>query len=262
MKVWNWRTGDLIKTLKVHDNGVIGLHMAGKLLASGSSDHTIMVHDFIHMSRIRLQGHKEWVNCVKIDLVSRTLLSASDDMTVKLWDLDNHKCLKTYDGHCGQVQQVLPLPREFEIDEDDFVTNANNDFSDAASLASEGGNISPLGCSAQDTSFFPDEPDRPNPPSYMLTGSLDGTIRLTHIPSGRCVHTFFGHVEGVWSLAADSLRLASGAEDKTLKIWDPRTGQCERTLTGHTGPVTCVGLSDERVVSGSEDGTIRVHCFV
>jgi F-box/WD-40 domain protein MET30 len=261
MKMWNWRTGELLKTLRVHSGGVIGLHLADKLLASGSSDHSIMVHDFANMSRIQLQGHKEWVNCVKIDLPSRTLLSASDDMTVKLWDLDNRVCLKTYEGHVGQVQQVLPLPREFEIDEADFVANANNDFSDVASLAS-GRSASPVFPSTQDTSFFPDEPDRPNPPSYMLTGSLDGTVRLTHIPSGRCVHTFFGHVEGIWSLAADSLRMASGAEDKTLKIWDPRTGQCERTLTGHTGPVTCVGLSDERVVSGSEDGTVRVHCFV
>jgi F-box/WD-40 domain protein MET30 len=266
IKVWNWRTGQLIKTLHVHSDGVIGLHMTGKLLASGSSDNTIMVHDFNNYSRIRLQGHTDWVNSVKLDPPSRTLFSASDDMTVKLWDLDTHRCLRTYEGHVGQVQQVLPLPHEFEIDEDDFVANANNDTSDTASLASDSANTSLLkrsisACS-QDTSFFPEDSDRPSPPSYMLTGSLDGTIRLWHVPSGRCVHRFFGHVEGIWSLAADSLRLVSGAEDKTIKIWDPRTGQHERTLTGHTGPVTCVGLSDERVVSGSEDGTVRVHCFV
>jgi F-box/WD-40 domain protein MET30 len=187
-------------------------------------------------------------------------------MTVKLWDLDTNQCLKTYEGHVGHVQQVLPLPHEFEIDEDDFITNANNDTSDTASLASDGANPLSLqrsnSTSSQDTSFFPDDPSRPDPPSYMLTGSLDGTIRLWHVPSGRCVHRFFGHVEGIWSLAADSLRLVSGAQDKTIKIWDPRTGQHERTLTGHTGPVTCVGLSDERVISGSEDGTVRVHCFV
>jgi F-box/WD-40 domain protein MET30 len=264
IKVWNWRTGQLIKTLHVHTNGVIGLHMADKLLASGSSDNTIMVHDFKSFSRIRLQGHTDWVNSVKLDPPSRTLLSASDDMTVKLWDLDTHKCIRTYEGHVGQVQQVLPLPHEFEIDENEFVANANNDNSDTASLASDSASMSfhKRVTSSTETSFFQDDPDRPNPPSYMLTGSLDGTIRLWHVPSGRCVHRFFGHVEGIWSLAADSLRLVSGAEDKTIKIWDPRTGQHERTLTGHTGPVTCVGLSDERVVSGSEDGTVRVHCFV
>ena len=267
MKVWNWRTGQLIRTLTGHGQGVIGLHMADKLLASGSSDNTIIVHDFTHYQRTTLMGHTDWVNAVKIDLPSRTLFSASDDMTVKLWDLDTHRCIRTYEGHVGQVQQVLPLPHEFEIDEDDFVANANNDTSDTASMASDT-SLSfqkPLTSSFNSkevTPFFPDDPTRPDPPSYMLTGSLDGTIRLWHVPSGRCVHRFFGHVEGIWSLAADSLRLVSGAEDKTIKIWDPRTGKHERTLTGHTGPVTCVGLSDERVVSGSEDGSVRVHCFV
>lgn len=267
MKIWNWRTGELIKTLPGHSDGVIGLHMAGKLLASGSSDKTIIVHDFNLMKRTTLVGHSDWVNAVKLDIPSRTLFSASDDMKVKLWDLDTHRCIRTYEGHVGQVQQVLPLPQAFEIDEDDFVANANNDTSDTASLASDASPsvTQPLHSSSQqddETCFFPDDPTRPSPPSYMLTGSLDGTIRLWHVPSGRCVHRFFGHVEGIWSLAADSLRLVSGAEDKTIKIWDPRTGKHERTLTGHTGPITCVGLSDERVVSGSEDGTVRVHCFV
>jgi F-box/WD-40 domain protein MET30 len=267
IKIWNWHTGTLIKTLAAHTCGVIGLHMADKLLASASSDNTILVHDFTHMTRSTFTGHTDWVNAVRLDIPSRTLFSASDDMTVKLWDLDTHRCIKTYEGHVGQVQQVLPLPQAFEIDEDDFVANANNDTSDTASLASDTPQSLthiPLSLlhTNEEPSFFPEDPDRPDPPSYMLTGSLDGTIRLWHVPSGRCVHRFFGHVEGIWSLAADSLRLVSGAEDKTIKIWDPRTGKHERTLTGHTGPVTCVGLSDERVVSGSEDGTVRVHCFV
>ena len=262
IKVWNWRTGALVRTLSGHTDGVIGLHLAGKLLASGSSDHTIMVHDFQKFSRVTLHGHTDWVNSVKIDTVSRTLFSASDDMTVKLWDLDTNTCIKTYEGHVGQVQQVLPLPHDFEIDEDDFNAAANTDVSDTASQPpSDNEDALPSFSAIQEDSVFPDDPTRPRPPSYMLTGSLDGTIRLWHVPSGRCVHRFFGHVEGIWSLAADSLRVVSGAEDKTIKIWDPRTGKHERTLVGHTGPVTCIGLSDERVVSGGEDGTVRVHCF-
>ncbi|KAF2107672.1 WD40-repeat-containing domain protein [Lophiotrema nucula] len=261
IKVWNWKTGECIKTLRAHQRGVIGLHMADKLLASGSSDNTIMVHDFTTYQRFQLQGHTDWVNCVKIDLPSRTLLSASDDCTVRLWDLDTQRCLRSFEGHVGQVQQVLPLPAEFEIDEEEFAAQANNDFSDTASLASEQPPPVPGTPELPPEPLFPNDPDRPQPPSYMLTGSLDGTIRLWHIPSGRCIHRFFGHVEGIWSLAADSLRLVSGAEDKTIKIWDPRTGKHERTLTGHTGPVNCVGLSDSRLISGSEDGTVRVHCF-
>jgi F-box/WD-40 domain protein MET30 len=262
IKVWNWRTGECVRTLNCHTRGVIGIHMADKLLASGSADNNIVVHDFNNFTKYTLRGHTDWVNAVKIDLQSRTLLSASDDCTVKLWDLDTHACIKTFEGHVGQVQQVLPLPPDFEIDEEDFVA-PTHESSDTASMDSE--RVNPSQSTPLDTSqepLFPHDPDRPLPPTYMLTGSLDGTIRLWHVPSGRCIHRFFGHVEGIWTLAADTLRLVSGAEDKTIKIWDPRSGKCERTLAGHTGAVNCVGLSDSRLISGSEDGTIRVHNFV
>lgn len=71
----------------------------------------------------------------------------------------------------------------------------------------------------------------------------------------------FGHVEGIWGLVGDSLRMVTGANDAMVKIWDPRSGKCERTFTGHTGPVTCVGLSDSRMASGSEDGEVRLYSF-
>lgn len=133
--------------------------------------------------------------------------------------------------------------------------------------------------------FWPQDPERSAPPRYMLTGALDSTIRLwdVHAPATSslgststeacaqqssppptttaCLRTFFGHVEGIWALAADHLRMISGSEDRTVKIWDPRSGKCERTWTGHAGPVTCVGLSDSRLVSGSEDCEVRMLVF-
>jgi F-box/WD-40 domain protein MET30 len=84
----------------------------------------------------------------------------------------------------------------------------------------------------------------------------------SHTPrAAACVRTFFGHVEGIWALSADHLRLVSGSEDRMMKVWDPRTGKCERTFTGHQGPVTCAWLSDSRVASGSEDCEVRMLCF-
>ncbi|KAI5308273.1 hypothetical protein KEM55_006129, partial [Ascosphaera atra] len=102
---------------------------------------------------------------------------------------------------------------------------------------------------------------RPEPPRYVITAALDSTMRLWHVPTGRCLRTFFGHVEGVWAMGADTLRLVSGSEDRLAKIWDPRTGQCEKTFSGHLGPVTCVGLSDERFATGSEDGDVKLYDF-
>jgi F-box/WD-40 domain protein MET30 len=277
IKVWNWRTGECISTYTGHQGGVICLHFDSTLLASGSMDNTVKIWNFEDKSTRTLRGHTDWVNSVKIDTASRTVFTASDDFTVRLWDLDTGTCVSSYEGHVGQVQQVLPLCREFEFEEH------------AAECANHSRSWSPVGTGGdceddihqrhQHHIEQTDEPvqssqnmsasfaakftnGRPGPPRYMLTAALDATLRLWEVPTGRCLLTFFGHVEGVWALAADSLRLVSGAQDHTAKVWDPRTAKCEWTFTGHTGPVTCIGLSGSRFATGSEDSQVRMYSFI
>ncbi|KAI0166627.1 quinon protein alcohol dehydrogenase-like superfamily [Xylariaceae sp. FL1272] len=266
VKIWNWRTGACINTLS-HQEGVITVHMEGDYVASGSIDQSIKIFNFKTKESFCLRGHGDWVNQVRLDLTSRTLLSASDDCTVKLWDLDSRTCIKTYEGHVGQVQQVLALPEDFEIDdvaprEADTSSTASNrsttptDFLSQVSLQQKADEER-----AAYGPMFVEHPERPLPPRHILTGSLDGTLRVWDTATGKSPRCFWGHVEGVWGLAADTLRYVSGANDATVKVWEPRTGKCERTFTGHSGPVTCVGLSDSRFASGGEDGEVRLYSF-
>lgn len=260
LKVWNWRTGECIATYQGHSGGIVALHFDSNILVSGSVDHTARVWNFQDRSVCTLRGHNDWVNSVKIDTASRTIFTASDDCSVKLWDLDTKKCIHTFEGHVGQVQSVLPLPAEFEAEED----QDQDDDSDSGSPVSPTANKTNrkmLSMCIDHTGQFASEPGRPQPPRYMLTSALDSTIRLWDVHSGRCIRKFFGHVEGVWAIAADTLRFVSGAEDGMVKVWDPRSGKCERTFTGHAGPVTCIGLSDSRMCSGGEDGEVRVYNF-
>ncbi len=260
LKVWNWRTGECISTYAGHSGGILSLHFDSTLLASGSMDKTIKIWNFEDKSTFLLRGHTDWVNAVKLDSASRTVFSASDDCTVRLWDLDTRTCIKIFEGHVGQVQQVLPLPVEFEFEPD------GPDMSDGDAGSSSGGLDDKNELSNSDAETVPSfsidfSCGRPSPPRYMLTGALDSTIRLWDVSSGRCLRTFFGHVEGVWALAADTLRVVSGAEDRMVKVWDTRTGRCERTFTGHAGPVTCIGLSDSRMCTGGEDCEVRLYSF-
>ncbi|KIX03884.1 uncharacterized protein Z518_07437 [Rhinocladiella mackenziei CBS 650.93] len=262
LKVWNWRTGECISTYNGHTEGVIALHFDSNILVSGSIDHTARVWNFEDRSVFTLRGHTDWVNSVKIDTASRTIFTASDDCTVKLWDLDTKKCIHTFEGHVGQVQQVLPLPDEVEVEEQEEDDPESDPGTPDSHLTvhSENGVFQTLP-HRDYGGLFCSHPGRPQPPKYMLTSALDSTIRLWDVHSGKCVRKFFGHVEGVWAVAADTLRIVSGAEDRMVKVWDPRTGKCERTFTGHAGPVTCIGLSDSRMCSGGEDGEVRVYNF-
>lgn len=263
LKVWNWRTGECIATYNGHTEGVIALHFDSNILVSGSVDHTARVWNFQDRSVFTLRGHSDWVNSVKIDSASRTIFTASDDCTVKLWDLDTKKIIHTFEGHVGQVQQVLPLPPEFEAEEGEEQDEDSEPGSPSSqvSVKSDHDHNNTQALTIDHTGLWLIQRDRPQPPRYMLTSALDSTLRLWDVHSGRCIRKFFGHVEGVWTVAADTLRFVSGAEDRMVKVWDPRTGRCERTFTGHAGPVTCIGLSDSRMVSGGEDGEVRVYNF-
>ena len=259
VKIWNWRTGECLSTLAGHSGGVIGLHFDSSTLATGSTDGTIRIWNFDDKSASVFRGHTDWVNSVRIDSASRTVFSASDDSTVKLWDLDSKACIKTFEGHVGQVQQMVLLPHDFEFEDEEDV----DDLDGTNSTISTQSHIPPPQTIDQ-PNVEPYGPgftsDRSVPPRYILTGALDSTIRLWDTFTGKSIRTYFGHVEGVWALAADSLRVVSGSQDRTVKVWDTR-GKCERTFGGHTGPVTCIGLSDSRMCSGGEDCEVRMYSF-
>ena len=261
IKVWNWRNGECISTYTGHSGGIIGLHFDSALLASGSMDKTVKIWNFEDKSTFVLRGHTDWVNAVKIDSCSRTVFSASDDCTVRLWDLDTRACIKTFEGHVGQVQQVVALPPEFDLE--DHEHDNNDGGSSTTSTQSEVPASQPVADVSVSDSFGPGFADtsRRRPPRYILTAALDSTIRLWDTTTQKCLRTYFGHVEGIWALAADTLRIVSGAEDRMTKVWDARTGKCDRTFTGHAGPVTCLGLSDSRLCTGGEDCEVRMYCF-
>lgn len=261
LRVWNWRTGECVANYGGHTEGIIALHFEGNLLVSGSIDRTVKVWNFEDKSTFCLTGHKDWVNAVKLDSASRTIFSASDDCTVRLWDLDTRRTIRVFEGHVGQVQQVTLLPAEYEPDdvEPEDVEPEDVDDGTLSTASTTDLNATPI---PPFKPTFEDWPaTRPQPPRYMLTAGLDSTVRLWDVATGRCLKTFFGHVEGVWALAGDTLRVVSGAEDRMVKVWDARTGKCERTFTGHAGPVTCIGLSDSRMVTGSEDCEVRMYSF-
>ena len=227
LRIWNYRLPqpECVSVLRGHTDGVLAVHLDGKLLASGSADSTVRVWDYEKKECKVFRGHKDWVNAVRFTGEGKWLFSGSDDTTIKLWHVETGDLVSTFTGHVGQVQCIIPVPSTM--------------------------------VSSESTT----EPSTDGLPEYILTSSLDNTIKLWHVATATCKKTLFGHVEGVWNIAVDSLRLISGSHDRLVKVWDVESGKCEHTLVGHGGAVTCVGVCEERVFSGGEDGEVRVWDF-
>lgn len=247
LKIWNWRTGECMRTLRGHTDAVICLNYDKQLLVSGSADSTIRVWDFGTGEGFTLRGHTEWVNSVaiwdskvgcgtggtetpdsgaqngvggagtptsnpemaKLSSKGKFLISASDDMTIRVWDLYTRECVRVLRGHVAQVQSLRVIE-----DHDSILPSESL--------------LSPL--------LPPPPPSTvtcatiiPVPPLPVLalegekrplivSASLDNTIKIWDVELGTCRRTMFGHIEGVWDVAVDKLRIVSGSHDRTLKV--------------------------------------------
>ncbi|CAK9438794.1 uncharacterized protein LODBEIA_P30180 [Lodderomyces beijingensis] len=263
IKVWNYHTGQCIATYRGHDDAVVCVDFSNKTIVSGSADHTVRVWHVDSRTCYTLRGHTDWVNCVKIHPSSNTIFSASDDTTIRMWDMNTNQCLKIFggldnNGHIGQVQCVIPLTYK-----EDFIEDASETEEEAPNVDDNGTTSSataPSRQSAPTAASASSCTTSGSLPTHLLTSSLDNTIKLWDVSTGKCIRTQFGHIEGVWSIAADTFRIVSGAHDRLIKVWDLQNGKCLHTF-GNSSSVSCVGLSDSRFVAGMENGEVKMYCF-
>lgn len=248
---------------------------AGKMLFSSSDDGVIRLWDLAARVCVRaFTGHTGQVQSLKLLIVDRS----------KLWPREqrqpNDNQQNQGDAIQGPPYATLPsgmpgfapanvnIPASPPSDHPGFLSpqflppegfdpvayraNPNSPPSDAA--------FSHIKNAHQPVELpFDSEHSRPVP--ILLSGSLDNTIRVWDVESGQMVNTLFGHIEGVWSVTGDRLRVVSASHDRTIKIWERDTGGCQTTLVGHRGAVTCVALADDKIVSGSDDGDIKIWDF-
>lgn len=91
INLFDLQTGNLRGQLTGHKDQVLALAFSpdGKLLASGSADHTIRLWDLQQHKSIRiLKGHQGSVYSVAFAPDGRTLASGSEDGTAKLWRIE------------------------------------------------------------------------------------------------------------------------------------------------------------------------------
>lgn len=210
------------------------------------------------------------VKALAIDFDSHRVLSAGEDGTVKLWDLQNSacsifKCLGTFDGH-GEAA-VICLVADWELNM--AISGAEDGSLFVIDLAT---------CTA--VGRLEGHTDRVNvvrcdwTKMVAVTGAEDDTIRVWNLEPEdaseddtlprtlSCSATLKGHDRGVRDISVDFEEnyALSASDDGTLKLWDLSQSRCDGTLEGHTDRVTCCRLRIERdlACSASTDGTVKV----
>jgi WD40 repeat protein len=232
------RTSHAVRTLEGHADGVssVALSSDGCWAVSGSYDKTVRLWEVPGGRCVRtFEGHTSFITSVAISTDGRWVASGSADGTLRLWELNTARCLWTLNAPKRFVGSVTPSAP---------VGSRSSD----RGMDLMGGCVRTVALSSDGR--------------WALTGSDDWTLRLWEVATGRCVRTFEGHTENVYSvlLSSDGIWALSGSYDKTLRLWEVATGHCVRAFGGHTGGVSSLALSaDGRwVLSGSGDKTLRL----
>ena len=264
--LWN-ATGDCsnVNVLKGHKNAVLDVHWSkdNEHIVTASADKHLAWWDGNTSQRIkRFIGHEGIVNAVDVShLSTKVVVSASDDGTVKLWDVRTKNATATL--HCDYpVTSVV-----FGMEGNHVYSAGIDNCITAWDLRSNAKNMMMKGHGDTVTSLCLHPKG-----THLLSNSMDGTLKTWDIrpfvPHGTRRHckTFVGATHNAekgllncaWS--SDGSMVTGGSADKVVHIWDELTSEELYFLPGHKGCVNSVVFHPKEnvVASGSSDKAVYV----
>ncbi|MEM6252746.1 MAG: P-loop NTPase fold protein [Cyanobacteria bacterium P01_D01_bin.156] len=201
--------------------------------------------------RAPFQGHSDTIGSVAFSPDGQSIVSSSDDKTIRLWDLQGNPIGNPFQGHSRSVFSVTFSP--------DGKTIVSGSADHTIRLWDLQGN--PIGEPFQGHSapvwsvaFGPNG-------KTIASGSNDNTIRLWDLNGNPIGEPFQGHLDTVLSVAfsPDGNTLASSSADRTIRLWNLHGNLINTPFKGHLDDVWTVAFINEKIiVSGSDDKTIRL----
>ncbi|WP_437516751.1 TIR domain-containing protein [Sorangium sp. So ce1099] len=199
-----------------------------------------------------LHGHSGGVRACALSPDGQRIVSASDDTTLKVWDLATGKLLSTLEGHSDWVTACALSP------DGQRIVSASVDKTLKVWDLATGKLLSTLEGHSDWVTACALSPDG----QRIVSASFDRTLKVWDLATGKLLSTLEGHSDWVTAcaLSPDGQRIVSASFDRTLKVWDLATGKLLYTLEGHSDWVTACALSPDgqRIVSASADTTLKV----
>jgi small GTP-binding protein len=244
--------------------------------------------------RFTLRDHISWISTVAWAPTETYLASASDDNTIRIWDVATGQLVRILSGHDDTVFSVAwsPSGQILASSSDDetiicWDTETGQQLSrltghrsgvvtvawlpDGQTLVSGSGDRTLRFWNALQGDLQEEVPAHEawvrqiavSPDNSLLaSASYDRTIKLWDLRTRKCVKILEGHRDYVHSIAwaPDGSTLASASKDLTVRIWEPKAGRVVQVLEGHTAAVYSVSFSRDSQLLATKalDSTVRI----
>lgn len=220
----------------------------------------VLIYDLATaQKKSELIGHSSYIWCIVHipDYRNNCIVSASQDNTIKLWNLDTQTCEKTLIGHNNWVTTI----QLFKIDPK-ILISASYDHNIKFWNLDSGECIKTLGSvfgKGVLNAYFAHE-------SYIVYGSVGNSLKVYDYLTEQEKFVLKGHTNLVNCFANlgkfNVNYIASGSDDRTVKIWNLHTGELVFNLPGHRECINSLThlseFNQNLLTSVSDDRTIRI----
>lgn len=215
---------------------------------------------------LTFKGHSEGINDLSFTSDSRFLATASDDKTIRIWDVQrgSSDALVELKGHTNFVFAL-----SFNPSSNLLVTGG---FDEKVKMwdPRTGGCVSTIEAHSEAITSVSMNLDG----TCIASSSFDGLVRLWDTSTSSCLRTFYAEgnppVSSV-KFSPNGKFVLTGTLDDRLRLWNinnvsSANGGCAKTYSGHKNSKFCThsafivaDTSNPRIMSGSEDGKVHIY---
>ncbi|WVQ85499.1 hypothetical protein IAT38_007664 [Cryptococcus sp. DSM 104549] len=226
------------------------------------------------------EGHTDAIGAVALSRKSddasgrgRFLFTASQDRTIKMWDLTclpldttsipdssppaKPRSMTTLRAHEKDINSLDVAPNDKFLvsgSQDKLVKLFAVDFESGP--AGGAGGFKPLGtCSGHRRGVWTVKFSKTD--KVVASGAADRTVRLWSLDDFTCLKTFEGHTNSVLRVdfLSHGMQLVTSASDGLVKLWNIKDEECVKTLDNHEDKIWALAVSsDEKtIVSAGAD---------
>lgn len=194
---------------------------------------------------LSMEHHTDWVNDIVLCCGGRTLISASSDTTVKVWNAHKGFCMSTLRTHKDYVK-ALAYAKDKEqvasagLDRAIFLWDVNT----LTALTASNNTVTTSSLNGNKDSIYS---LAMNPPgSVIVSGSTEKVLRVWDPRTCQKLMKLKGHTDNVKALVLnrDGTQCLSGSSDGTIRLWSLGQQRCVATFRVHDEGVWTLQAND------------------